>query len=320
MEMRNWLRMILVGFWLLATCTGMAKTVVAEDAPAIVIIQPRSVAAYQDAVQGFLRHLRLLSPTRFNIMIFEEPAGLYNVLDADAETAVVRSDIRLIVTIGSSATLDIAQHIHDIPILFSMMLDPERLPQNQANVTGVSLRIPSSVQFQMIMSMLPTAKQIGIIYDAQKNATIVQHLMEEAKTVNLNIKPFPVTSQKEIPDAMDRLKKDADVLLGIVDSMIYTSQTAGVMIRYAIKHKIPFIGISSSYVKAGALCALDVDPVDIGRQTAVIAQRILAGAPIANMAAESPEKLDLAVNLRTADIIGVTIPKAIRDKASLLYE
>ncbi|GAK54651.1 hypothetical protein U14_05938 [Candidatus Moduliflexus flocculans] len=320
MEMRNWLRMILVGFWLLATCTGMAKTVVAEDAPAIVIIQPRSVAAYQDAVQGFLRHLRLLSPTRFNIMIFEEPAGLYNVLDADTETAVVRSDIRLIVTIGSSATLDIAQHIHDIPILFSMMLDPERLPQNQANVTGVSLRIPSSVQFQMIMSMLPTAKQIGIIYDAQKNATIVQHLMEEAKTVNLNIKPFPVTSQKEIPDAMDRLKKDADVLLGIVDSMIYTSQTAGVMIRYAIKHKIPFIGISSSYVKAGALCALDVDPVDIGRQTAVIAQRILAGAPIANMAAESPEKLDLAVNLRTADIIGVTIPKAIRDKASLLYE
>ena len=318
------LRTLLMGFWLFSACAGL-NAAMAEDAPAdaptIVIIQPRSVAAYQDAVQGFLRHLRILSPTRFHTMIFEEPAGLYKMLDAAAEEeASIRADIRLIVTIGSSATLDVAQHIRDIPIVFSMMLDPERLPPDQANVTGVSLRIPLHLQLQMIASLLPTVKNIGVIYEAQKNEAVVQHLMAAASAVHLKITPFPVTSQKDIPAAMDRLAKNADALLGIVDGMVYTSKTAGSMIRYTVKHQIPFIGISASYVKAGALGALDVDPVDIGRQTAIIAQRILSGESTAASAAVPPEKIDLAINLRTADIIGVTIPKTIRERATILYE
>ena len=319
------LRTLWMGFWLFSACFGMFKIAIAEDVPAdaptIVIIQPRSVTAYQDAVQGFLRHLRILSPTRFNVIIFEEPAGLYKILDAaESKGASVRSNIRLIVTIGSSATLEVAQRIRDIPIVFSMMLDPERLPPDQANVAGVSLRIPFDLQLQMIVSLLPTVKNIGVIYDAQKNEAVVQHLMSAASAVHLRITPFPVASQRDIPTAMDRLAKDADALLGIVDGMVYTSKTAGSMIRYTIKHQIPFIGISASYVKAGALCALEIDPVDIGRQTAIIAQQILAGEPTATNKIVAPEKIDLAINLRTADIIGVTIPKTIREKASILYE
>ncbi len=325
MDMTTWLRHIVMGFWLFSACAGMLKTAVAEDAsadaPIIAIIQPRSVAAYQDAVQGFLRHLRLLSPARFNIMIFEEPDEFYNMLNAvQADYAPTRSDIRMIVTIGSSATLDVAQKIHDIPILFSMMLDPERLSPDQTNVVGVSLRIPVALQLKMIANMLPTAKNIGVIYDSQKNEAAAQRLITEAAAFDLTIKPFPVASQREIPDALDRLDKQADVLLGMVDSMVYTSKTAGLIIRYTIKHEIPFIGISASYVKAGALCALDVDPIDIGRQMAIVAQQILSGAPMAKIATVTPETIDFAINLRTADIIGVTIPKTIRDNATILYE
>jgi len=327
MEMINWMRNILVSFWLLFACVSLTPTALAEDdadsveTPTIVIIQPRSVAAYQDAVQGFLRALRILSPVRFDVMIFDEPAGLYKLLDAaNAKYTPIRSDIRLIVTIGSSATLDISQHIQDIPILFSMMFDSERIPSNLTNVTGVSLRIPNNLQFQMIANIFPTAKEIGVIYDAQKNEAIMQRLITEAKTMNLKIKPFPVTSQKEIPDALERLGKEADALLGIVDSMVYTSKTAGSIIRYTIKHRLPFIAISSSYVKAGALCALEIDPEDIGRQTAILAHKILSGTPAKELSIVTPEKINLAVNLRTADIIGVAIPKSIREKASILYE
>ncbi len=303
---------------------GCALPAFAEPSPdaarTIAIIQPRNVAAYQEAVEGFLRHLRAALPERFNTVIYETPENLYRALEAETSDTSVNSRIALIVTLGNSASNDVAEKIHDIPVVFSMVLEPENRPDPPANVVGASLNIPIELQFEMIASLLPSAKTVGIIYDPQKNAAVAQKHAEAAEASGMRIKAFPVTSPRDLPNALARIGKQADVLLGVVDETVYTSQSAGAIIRYTLKQQLPFIGISSNYVKAGALCALFFDHQDIGRQTAELAAQILSGTPVSALKTTVPEKIHYAINARTAKIIGVTIPKPMLDHASIVYE
>ncbi len=285
----------------------------------IAIIQPRGVDAYREAVEGFLYSLRNRIHQRFNTVIYESPEGLYKTLKQN-EPSHKSSTIQLIVTIGTQATNEVSRTIHDIPIVFSMVLNPERVLSNRTDIVGASLNIPFSLQLEMINKVLPTVKTVGIIYDPTKHDNVLMAQSPSKKQYGLRLTTFPVTSPKEIPGALSRVNKETDVLLGIVDSTVYTSRTTASIIRYTIKHQLPFVGISASYVKAGALCALLFNSRDIGRQTAQLAEQVLSGIPPTTLQNTIPEKIYLALNLRTARLIDVTIPKKIQEKAEILYE
>lgn len=285
----------------------------------IAIVQPQNVRAYQEAVNGFLTTLRAKFSSSVNIMVYDSPEGLYKTLKPSSGSTK-QAEIDLIVAIGTNATSDISRIIHHIPIVFSMVLDPETVVQHRRDIVGASLNIPVEFQLKFIKEILPAAKTVGVIYDPNRNTAYVQRLHSIASPFHLKIKTFPVTSQKDIPQALSNVKAQTDVLLGIVDNTVYTSRTTEFIIRFTVQEQLPFIGLSLSYVKAGALCSLVFDNYDIGRQTAELAQKILAGVSPATLQITTPEKLDIALNLRTANIIGVSIPKQIQRNAAIVYE
>ncbi|MBD3309368.1 hypothetical protein GF339_23425 [candidate division KSB3 bacterium] len=290
------------------------------EIPTVTIVQPRNINAYQEAVQGFLVELRQRFPTQFNTIIYENPRGLYTTLQQHTRSNSSPETVDLIVTVGTNATAEVSQQIRDIPVVFSMVLDPQKVLGSRQDIVGASLNIPPELQLKMIKDMLPAAKTVGIIYDPAQNADRVARYVSLADTFDLQIAAFPVSSQKEIPTALDEVNSRADLLLGIVDSTVYTSRTTEFIMRYTIREHLPFVGISVSYVKAGALYALVFDSYDIGRQTARLAAQILSGVPASELEITTPEKITIALNLRTAEIIGVTIPNPLRKRAEIIYE
>ncbi len=292
----------------------------AQEPPlTIAIIQPYNISAYYDAVEGFSEQLRRELKQDFQIVVYESTEGLYAAMQQRSLTAGA-SDIDLILTVGTQATSDIVQHVTDIPIVFTMVLNPERIVQDAANVIGASLNIPIELQFSMIQEALPGARDIGVIYDPARNARLIEDSARIAAQLGYRLKSFPVTSQKDIPQALEQVGKEADVLWGIVDDTVYTSRTAEAIIQFAWKEQLPFIGTSEAYVKAGALWALAFDNADIGRQSATLAVRILSGSPISSLQGTIPGKIGWIVNLRTAKLIGVEFPKQIINQAWEAYE
>lgn len=285
----------------------------------IAIVQPQNVHAYQEAVNGFLTVLRANFSSPVNIIVYDSPEGLYKTLKPSSDSAE-QAEIDLIVAIGTNAASEISKTIQHIPIVFSMVLDPETVIQHRRDMVGASLNIPVELQLKFIKEILPAAQTVGVIYDPNRNAEYVQRLHTVAAPFRLEIKTFPVISQKDIPQALNSVRAQTDVLLGIVDHTVYTSRTTEFIIRFTVQEQLPFIGLSLSYVKAGALCSLVFDNYDIGRQTAELAQKILAGVLPAALQITTPEKLDIALNLRTAKIIGVSIPKQIQRNAAIVYE
>ena len=86
-----------------------------------------------------------------------------------------------------------------------------------------------------------------------------------------------------------------------------------------LRNRIPFVGLSPSFVKAGALLAFTTDYRDLGRQAGEQSVRILTGEDTAGIPITVPRDLSLFINMNTAKQIEVEIDDAIRQKAELHF-
>jgi len=77
---------------------------------------------------------------------------------------------------------------------------------------------------------------------------------------------------------------------------------------YTLRNKLPFMGLSPAFVKAGALMALAVDYQEVGAQCGGLAARILSGESPSSLPVTTPHKAILHINLKTAETIGIKIP------------
>lgn len=294
-----------------------APSVFAQSRPVtIAIIQPYDLKEYHEAVEGFVEELRARLQRDFTTVVYESAQDLLN-----ARRTLKGSPVNLILSVGTDATTEVAQMIDDIPVVFTMVLDPAPILSDHPDLVGVAINIPLDIQFRMLQQILPAAKRIGILYDPVWNAELVQESIQATERLGLTIQAIPVASQKDIADALKQISQQADVLWGITDSTVYTSQTARFIIQdTAMKYKIPFIGPSESYVKAGALYALFINVKDIGRQSAELASQILSDPTGTQKRTVQPETVRLSLNLRTADLIGVKIPEYLVHRADVVYE
>ena len=113
--------MILVAYWVVSSAYAAQPE---PKSPTIAIVHSHSVAAYQEAILGFLQGLRRNFVPRFNTMIYDNLEKFYEKLQQNTEERG-QAGFDLLVTIGTHASLDMSHNVHDIPIVFSMVLDPD---------------------------------------------------------------------------------------------------------------------------------------------------------------------------------------------------
>jgi putative ABC transport system substrate-binding protein len=100
-------------------------------------------------------------------------------------------------------------------------------------------------------------------------------------------------------------------LWSLNDPVVYNPETARSLLLFSLRNRIPMVGQSGAWVRAGALYALDRDYDDVGAQCAQLTALILAGAMPATVTPVPPRKVRYIVNARTAADIGVALPEAI---------
>ncbi len=223
----------------------------------------------------------------------------------------------VIFTIGTLATKTISDNFEEIPVVFSMVLEPNLIAK-RPNVSGVSVNIPLETKFKYLGKILPKAKRIGVIYSA-KTETLFSEMVSYSKKANYQLIGKKIVSAKELPEAFEDLSWRIDTLLMIPDPNIYTINSTKYIILECLRNKINLMGISSPYTKAGALFSLDCDYEDIGKQAGETALRIIRGEKPNNIPLVSPRNTRLYLNLSTAENIGVTItPEVIKETVEIL--
>jgi len=253
------------------------------------------------------------------------------VLKEGASKERILAEIRerppsLVLTMGSSATSLVRGQVKEVPVVFCMVLNPlasglvQSMQSSGSNLTGASLDIPVKLQFEALQGVVPSVRRVGVLYNPKETEKVVAPAVKTATALGLELVAIPVTSPEEVQEMVDALpRKKIDALWSVADSTVFSSsRSAEFLLRRTLEARIPVMGLSPAFVKAGALLALSVDYKDVGLQCGEQAAQVLAGQLPSSLPITVPRKVTLYVNLNVARAIGITIPSQVLDRAVVL--
>jgi putative ABC transport system substrate-binding protein len=300
---------------MLLTLSALVPVGRAEEPALVAVISGQGADPYLQTVDAFVERLEQQRP--------EAEVARY-VLDKDAaKTRQIFLELQqrqpsLLFTLGSTTTRIALAEFPDRPLIASMIVSAGALGES-TQATGVLLRTSPATQLKWLRRVLPDAKRVAVLYDPKQSQEWVDELTTVARGTDLQVIALPVTSPKELPPALKKLGRQADVLLGIPDNTVYSGKTAEGVLLSSFRNRVPFVGLSSVWVKAGALYALDWDYRDLGGQCAGLALRILDGTPPSKISHGTPETILYSVNLKTAKHMGLEIDPVLIDGAASVF-
>lgn len=266
------------------------------NAADILIVQSARVKAYDEVARGFRG-------------VVERKAEQVSLADLDGEdlAGVVREvRPRVILAVGLDAFLE-ARKIRRIPVVYAMVLNPEARIGDDDNATGVGMKVPPERQLSLLKQALPSAKRIGLLYDPAKSGNLVRRALGFAEELGLVLVAREVRRSRDVPPLVDGMKGVVNAFLLLPDPTVVTPQTLEFIPQLSVSSRIPVVAFSEQYLKHGALLAIGIDPVDIGRQAGELANRILAGENARNIDPAEPRRAVLHINAKAAKQLGIAV-------------
>ena len=279
--------------------------------PVIAVVLATNMTFYQEVADGFKEYLTGKGAAGK----FDE-YSLAGQQDKDVFAKVSSTNPDLILTVGEAGLKSAKQFTSGVPVVFSMVFNTIGLLDQ--NTTGVSVELPTDMKIAAIKKVMPNAKTIGLLYSPKSEASY-REIVAECVKQGLVAKGASVNSDAEFSAALNSVFEGSDCFLVIMDTKICFSQTIKMLLLEAIKNKIPVVGLSSFFTKAGALVSFDCDYKDIGVQAGEISSKILAGEKAGTIKPMRPRKYKYSLNLATAEKIGITLsPSVVKDAADVV--
>jgi putative tryptophan/tyrosine transport system substrate-binding protein len=238
------------------------------------------------------------------------------------------ANVDVIITVGYTAALAAKEHAK-VPVVVTNSGDPEAthlvasLARPGGNVTGISEVATelSAKRLQLLKETVPTLSKVAMLWNADDLGMTLRYQAAgaAAKGLNLTVQSLGVREPDDFGNAFATMDRDRpDGLLMVTDSL--TSLNRRRVFDYAAAHKMPAIYEYDFLVRDGGLMSYGPDGAEVMDRAAGLADRILKGAKPADLPLEEPTRFILAINQKTADVIGLAIPQSILARTNNVIE
>jgi putative ABC transport system substrate-binding protein len=237
----------------------------------------------------------------------------------------------LIFARSTAVVTALLQETRAIPLVFIGIADPvyggfvASLARPEGNLTGFASAESSlgGKWVELLKEVAPDVTRAAIVFNPQMAAgggAYYMHTIEGA-TRSLAILPIsaPVLDADDIEGAVADLARERGGGL-VVPPDAFTVFHSERIIALAAQHRLPAVYGWPHLVKEGGLISYSTDIVDQYRQAAPYVDRILRGEKPANLPVQAPTKFELAINLKTARAIGLTVPPLLLARADEVIE
>jgi ABC-type uncharacterized transport system substrate-binding protein len=242
---------------------------------------------------------------------------------------LINRKVDMIVDAGEIATLQAAMsQTRTMPIIMlAVAYDPlaagyiESLARPGGNVTGVFLRRPELIekQLEVLAEAFPGRRRLALLWDGSNEASF-RTVEETAQKVRFDLQSLRLENPPyDFIAAFAKLAEDKPEVVFVLSSVFF-NEHAQEIAQLAIRHALPTMFTSRRYVQAGGLLSYGPDIHDMFRLAADYVDRVARGSKPADLPVEQPTKFELALNLKTAKIIGVTVPTATLLRATKVIE
>jgi putative ABC transport system substrate-binding protein len=235
----------------------------------------------------------------------------------------------VILVVGGTTLELLLQATRAVPLVFVIVPDPvgsgfvESWSRPGGNVTGFA-------QFEyslcakwpeLLKQISPETKRVAVLRDPTVTAGIGQFavIQAAAPAVGVEVLPVSVRDAGEIERGIAAFARSAD------GGLILTASASGafhreLVIALAARHKLPALYTSRDYVTAGGLISYGANLADQFRRVAGYVDRILKGEKPADLPVQAPAIYELAINLKTANALGLTVPQSLLARADEVIE
>ena len=287
-----------------------------------VIYQGGPYKAVVDGLRDGLRQLGYEDGKQITLEIRDTQSDL--TLVEEAARTFEREKINLIYAVTTLVATAVKSVTSQVPIVFSVGSDPvvsglvQSFGKPEGRLTGVQYSTTdlTGKRLEILKEILPKLTRVVTFYNpsnpmAMEAATLAR---EAARHFRVQLVERHVTSVEELRQALQALKaKEVDAYFYTTDGMV-TSQ-AQLVIDMATSKRLPTMFSEQSLVAMGGLASYGQNFYEIGRLSAKYVQKVIAGAQPGDLRVETVDKFELAMNLKTAKQISLTIPPNVLARA-----
>jgi putative tryptophan/tyrosine transport system substrate-binding protein len=246
---------------------------------------------------------------------------------AEIAAEFVRLKVDVIVTVGS-AVLAAKQATSVIPIVFASANDPlgDRLVASLAhpggNATGLSNQLADTngKRLEFLREVVPSLRLLAIMANIGYSASVLEMREVEAaaRTLGLEVVTLEIRRAEDIAPAFESLKGRADALYVCAQVLLNANRIR--INTLALGARLPTVHGLREYVDAGGLMSYGPSFPALFRRAADYVDKILLGARPGDLPVEQPTKFELAINMKTAKALGLTIPEPFLLRADEVIE
>lgn len=292
------------------------------------VVGAASNAANLSAFRQGLRELGYVEGQNFMIEYRSADGRAERFLDLAIE--LVRLKVDVIVTRGEPAALAAKQATATIPIVMASSGDPAvtgivaSLARPGGNVTGFHIMAPPELggkRLQLLKEAVPGLSRVGILWNPADiyPPLIVRDTERIARAIGIQLTSLEVQRPEAFEQAFEAASLgQIDALIAVEDYLVFTDRSR--VVDFAAMSRLPAIYGLREFVDAGGLMSYGTDRRDLFRRCATYIDRILKGARPADLPVERPTKFELAINLKTARALGLTIPSSLLQRADHIIQ
>lgn len=236
---------------------------------------------------------------------------------------MVAAEYDLIIAIATPAAVNAfnATDGTDIPVIFCAVSDPvlsglvATLENPGEACTGTSDILDLDAQVDLIQSLQPDVKKIGVIYTASEtnsisNLAVLREICEER---GIEVIAKSVQNAADVPSAAEAVASEVDCINNFTDNnVVYNLKS---VLAAAEKYQIPVYGSEVEQVSNGCLAAVSIDYVALGKTTGEMAIEVLNGKDASTMAVKTISDATPVINTDLLDVLGLTLPAAYENTA-----
>jgi putative ABC transport system substrate-binding protein len=233
---------------------------------------------------------------------------------------LVRLNVDVIVTASTPAVQAAQQATKTVPIVMTLVSDPvasgvvASLARPGGNVTGLSLMHPevSGKRLALLKEVIPKLSRVAVFWSPSTASyqLVLSETETAARALGVQLQPVEGRGPTDFDSGFSAIARErAGALVVLPDALFRNRQRR--ILDLAAKSRLPAMYWSRDFVEAGGLMAYGANLPDVFRQAANFVDRILKGAKPGDLPIEQPAKLELVINLKTAQALGLTIPPSL---------
>jgi ABC-type uncharacterized transport system substrate-binding protein len=312
------------------TFGGLAVRVDADaqrgpQAPKIGVLQVGTQAAGAHLFEAFKEAMRELGYVEGRV-VYEHRFGenrTERLHEAAAELVRLKMDV--IVTSTDQGIAAVKQQTRTIPIVMANSTDPvgtgfvATLARPGANITGNSAMSPelSGKRLELLREIVPGLSRVAILWNPEIRGAVLDYRETEgvAHSLRLQLQSIELSRSDELDRALSTVTagRVEALIVPAVNPVAFANRDE--IARFAQRARLPSIFGTRDYVDAGGLIAYGPSVVDQYRRAATYVDKILKGAKPGDLPVQQPTKFELVINLKTAKILGLTIPQSLVQRA-----